>query len=51
LLEALTGAAPLLAPGVLALAGVLAIAATYYHPALGRTPATAADRATPERAG
>ena len=36
LLKALTGAAPLLAPGILALAGVLAIAATAYHPALQR---------------
>jgi hypothetical protein len=32
--EALKGAAPLLAPGVLALAAVVALAATYYHPAL-----------------
>lgn len=32
---ALMGAAPLLAPGMLGLAGVLALAATYYHPALG----------------
>lgn len=32
---ALRGGNPLLAPGILALAGVLAIAATYYHPALG----------------
>lgn len=31
--QTLTGASPLLSPGVLALAGVLAIAATYYHPA------------------
>jgi hypothetical protein len=36
LLTALSGAAPLLAPGVLGLAGVLALAATYYHPALGK---------------
>ena len=39
LLEALWkathGAAPLLAPGVLALAALVAMAATYYHPALG----------------
>ncbi len=34
LLTSLSGAAPLLAPGILALAGVLALAATYYHPAL-----------------
>jgi hypothetical protein len=32
--QALRGAAPLLAPGILAVAGVLAIAATYAHPAL-----------------
>ncbi|MBK7202600.1 hypothetical protein [Candidatus Amarolinea dominans] len=32
--EALGGANPLLAPGMLALAAVLAVAATYYHPAL-----------------
>jgi hypothetical protein len=31
--KALMGANPLLSPGVLALAAVLAIAATYYHPA------------------
>jgi hypothetical protein len=36
--EALKGANPLLAPGILALAGLLAIAATTYHPAL-RSPA------------
>jgi hypothetical protein len=34
-MQALTGASPLLAPGILALAAVLAIAGTYYHPALG----------------
>ncbi|HEX2619849.1 MAG TPA: hypothetical protein VHL11_06875, partial [Phototrophicaceae bacterium] len=34
LMEALKGASPLLAPGILALVAVLAIAATYYHPAL-----------------
>jgi hypothetical protein len=33
-MEALSGASPLLAPGVLALAAILAIAATYHHPAL-----------------
>jgi hypothetical protein len=32
--EALKGAAPLLAPGILALAAIIAIAATYEHPAL-----------------
>lgn len=36
LLKALQGASPLLAPGILALAAVIAIAATYYHPALAR---------------
>lgn len=34
ILAALKGAAPLLAPGILALAAVLALAATYDHPAL-----------------
>jgi hypothetical protein len=34
--QALRGAAPLLAPGILALAAVIAIAATYEHPALVR---------------
>ncbi len=38
-LEALKGANPLLAPGILALAGLLALAATTYHPAL-RSPAS-----------
>lgn len=33
-LQVLRGASPLLAPGILALAATLAIAATYYHPAL-----------------
>lgn len=33
---AFMGTAPVLAPGMLGLAGVLALAATYYHPALGR---------------
>ena len=32
--DAVSGASPLLAPGMLALAGVLAAAATYRHPAL-----------------
>ena len=35
MLSALGGANPLLAPGVLAVAGVLALAVTYHHPALG----------------
>ena len=34
ILKALGGANPLLAPGMLAFAAMLAIAATYYHPAL-----------------
>ena len=34
LIDTLHGANPLLAPGILALAAVLAIAATYFHPAL-----------------
>lgn len=34
--EALSGPNPLLAPGILALAAVLALAATYAHPALAR---------------
>lgn len=33
---AVGGANPLLAPGVLALAAALGLAATYYHPALGK---------------
>lgn len=33
-MDALAGANPLLAPGILALAAILAVAATYYHPAL-----------------
>lgn len=33
-LQALDGANPLLAPGMLAVAALLAMAATYYHPAL-----------------
>lgn len=35
MLSALGGANPLLAPGILAVAGVLALAVTYHHPALG----------------
>ena len=35
LLDALKGASPMLAPGILALTALIAIAATYYHPALG----------------
>lgn len=33
--EAMHGAAPLLAPGALAVMAAIAVAATYYHPALG----------------
>lgn len=36
--KALSGAAPLLAPGILAVAALIAVAATYYHPALGQRP-------------
>jgi hypothetical protein len=35
-LDALAGANPLLAPGILALAGVIALAAIYHHPALSK---------------
>jgi hypothetical protein len=34
--DALRGASPPLAPGTLALAAIVALAATYYHPALAR---------------
>ena len=37
-LKALQGGNPLLAPGILALAGIIALLATYYHPALEKTP-------------
>jgi hypothetical protein len=40
--QALRGAAPLLAPGILAVAAVVAIAATYAHPALANRTAAAA---------
>lgn len=33
-MDALKGASPLLAPGMLAVAAIIALAATYYHPAL-----------------
>ena len=36
-LGALGGASPLLAPGILALAATLALASTYYHPALAKS--------------
>ena len=42
---ALGGASPLLAPGMLALAAALAVAATYYHPALLRRHAAASEQA------
>jgi hypothetical protein len=37
--NAIAGANPLLAPGTLAVAAILALAATYYHPALSEPPA------------
>jgi hypothetical protein len=46
-LDALKGASPLLAPGVLGLAAVLALAATYEHPALARRPASTAQAQNP----
>lgn len=49
-LQALGGAAPLLAPGILALAAVLALAGTYAHPALQRNRATASNLAPSEPA-
>ena len=45
-LDALKGASPLLAPGVLGLAASLALAATYRHPALARRRAMAAQAPT-----
>lgn len=42
--KALTGASPPLAPGMLALAGTLAIAGTYAHPALARREVPSAQR-------
>lgn len=42
LMGALSGANPLLAPGILALTAALALAATYYHPSLEK--ARAGDR-------
>jgi hypothetical protein len=38
-INTLKGANPLLAPGILVVAALIAIAATYYHPALGRQEA------------
>jgi hypothetical protein len=40
LLATLKGAAPLLAPGVLVFAAMIALAATYYHPALEKSTAS-----------
>lgn len=40
---ALSGANPLLAPGILALTAALALAATYYHPSLSRRHAPETD--------
>lgn len=40
---AIGGANPLLAPGILALAAMLALAATYYHPALRKSEETFRD--------
>lgn len=42
-LDALSGASPLLAPGILALGAILAIAATYCHPALKKGSDRAGD--------
>ena len=39
-LEALKGASPLLAPGILGLAALIALAATYYHPRLSHREST-----------
>ncbi|MDA1095399.1 MAG: hypothetical protein O3A25_19380 [Acidobacteria bacterium] len=36
--ETLTGATPVLAPGSMALLGLVGLAATYRHPAVGRAP-------------
>ncbi len=36
--DALKGAAPLLAPGIMAMAAVVALSGTYCHPALVKTP-------------
>jgi hypothetical protein len=43
LVSAIAGGNPLLAPGTLAIAAVLALAATYYHPALSAPPASAGE--------
>jgi hypothetical protein len=40
LVATLKGAAPFLAPGVLVFAAIVALAATYYHPALGKATAS-----------
>jgi hypothetical protein len=36
--DALKGAAPLLAPGIMAMAAIVALSGTYEHPALDKTP-------------
>jgi hypothetical protein len=41
LMSAIAGGNPLLAPGTLAVAAILALAATYYHPAVSEPPASA----------
>lgn len=51
LVSAVAGGNPLLAPGTLAVAAVLALAATYYHPALeklSQPPASAGGSLTPQ---
>jgi hypothetical protein len=50
LLEGLTGGNPLLAPGTLAVAALIALAATYYHPALASRYAQAPAVEARERA-
>lgn len=49
-MKALSGANPLLAPGMLAFAALVALATTYYHPAL-RTFATTPTATTVEQVG
>jgi hypothetical protein len=44
--KAIHGAAPILAPGILAFAGLLAMAATYAHPALGSAASRQNDRSS-----
>lgn len=47
LLGGLSGGNPLLAPGILALAAIVALAATYYHPVLGKRPDLPVDHMKP----